>query len=419
VFSFDLAYHLENPLKSNSQTEIALPPDTAFQKVYFSKIDPKPNNVRIDSDGNYLAVYKLSARQRIDVAVAGSVQIFAGFRAYPSPSAEVLQNNLLPSVYWQSVDPQIASLSKDLKTPKAIYNYVTARLKYDLERVKPNVTRMGALEALKNPNQAICMEFTDLFVALARAAGIPAREINGYAYTENRELQPLGLVADVLHSWPEYYDKDKGVWIPVDPTWGSTSGVDYFNKLDLRHFAFVIHGASVKEPYAPGSYKLGPNPQKDVFVSFGRLPAERNSIPQIKIKTVRNIPFLDFQYGVDIYNPGPSTMYSFYPSVYFDNVLRTRDLVQILPPFSTYHAQIKIPYNLLGKNMPDNVKVVVNEVQINMLTNKSQVIINSLIILFAIFIFLLILVLIKLGKLKFDKISIAFVNIFLKIFRKQ
>jgi len=402
VFTFNLAYHLENPLSVNSQTEVSLPPDTAFQKVYFTKIDPKPLEVRIDSDGNYIAVYKLSARQRIDVTVDGAVQIFAGFRQFPIPSPDVLKSNLLPTTYWQSDDSQIKSLAQNLKTPEAIYNFVSEKLKYDFDRVKPNVVRMGAINALANPTQAICMEFTDLFISLARAAGIPAREVNGYAYTENKDLQPLSLVADVLHSWPEYYDPNRGIWVPVDPTWGSTSGVDYFNKLDLRHFAFVMHGVSDREPYAPGSYKLGPNPQKDVFVSFGQLPVNRNSVPRITVTTDRNIPFLDMLYTVSVFNSGPSTMYSFYPTIYFDKNMYTRELVQILPPFSTYEKKIKIPYSLLGKNTPDSIKIVVNETQVSLSTNKSQVVINSLIVLFVLFIIIVLSVLIKLKKIKFN-----------------
>src|SRR5258707_13577173 len=101
------------------------------------------------------------------------------------------------------------------------------------------------------------MEFTDLFIAMARAAGIRAREINGYAYTENKDSEPLSLVADVLHSWPEYWDKYNKEWILVDPTWGNTThGIDFFHKLDLRHFTFVIHGVNSEFPLSPGSYKL-------------------------------------------------------------------------------------------------------------------------------------------------------------------
>jgi transglutaminase-like putative cysteine protease len=415
VFTFNLSYHLENPLAVNSQTEIALPPDTAFQKVYFTRLDPKPADVKVDGDGNYIAVYKLFPRQRIDINAEGAVQIFAGFRPFPHPSDEELVKNLLPTSYWQSDDPNIKLLAQNLKTPQEIYNYVASKLKYDLNRVQPNVARLGAVNALLSPSQAICMEFTDLFVAISRAAGIPAREINGFAYTENKELQPLSLVADVLHAWPEYYDKEKRVWIPIDPTWGSTSGVDFFSKLDLRHFTFVIHGASDKEPYPPGSYKLGPNPQKDVFVSFGRLPSASNSIPQVKITQLRSIPFLDTLYSYSIYNPGPATLYSFYPAVYFDSKLYSRSLVQILPPFATTTGEIKVPYSILAKDMPDNIKLVVNETSITKPTNKSQVVINSLVVLFAVFIFIVILVLFKLKKLNFDKITVTITRIYAKI----
>ena len=419
VFSFNLSYHLENPLSSNSQTQIALPPDTAFQKIYFSKIDPKPNDVQIDEDGNWLAIYKLTPRQRIDVNVAGSVQIFASYRSFPKPDSRTLSDNLQPTIYWQSNNSQIKALAAKLKTPEAIYDFVTKTLKYDTERVQPNVQRMGAVSALGSPNQAICMEFTDLFIAIARAAGIPAREVNGYAYTDNPSLQPLSLVNDVLHAWPEYYDTNKGAWIPVDPTWGATSGEDYFNKMDLRHFAFVVHGLSDTTPYPPGSYKLGTNPQKDVYVSFGTLPADRNSIPQISLNTDPTIPFFESTYTVKVYNPGPSSLDSFYPTIYFDNKERSRAFVQVLPPYSTYTSQIKIPFSILGKNTPDNIKVMVDESQANVSTNKAQIIVNSLLVLFVLFIIIVILVLIRLKKLKFGKITATIAGIYAKITRKS
>jgi transglutaminase-like putative cysteine protease len=404
VFSFNLSYHLENPLAVNSQTEIAIPPDTAFQKIYFNKIEPKPNGVRIDEDGNWLALYKLTPRQRIDVNLNGFVQIFASFRSFPKPSQDVLNNNLVATNFWQVDDGKIRALAKELKTPQAIYDYVANTLKYDTSRVQPNVQRMGAATALENPNQAICMEFSDLFIAIARAAGIPAREINGYAYTENPLLQPLSLVNDVLHAWPEYYDKEKGVWIPIDPTWGSTSGVDYFNKLDLRHFTFVIHGKSDKEPYPPGSYKLGTNPQKDVFVSFGSILSTQSSVPQMTISTVRNIPFFDTVYSAKIYNPGPSALDSFYRTIYFDGNENSKVFIQILPPYATYESQIKVPFSLLGKDTPDNIEVVASGSHVSLTTNKSQVVLNSLLVLFILFIVIMLVVLIRFKKIDLWKI---------------
>ena len=409
VFAFNLSYHLENPLSRSSYTEIAIPPDTAFQKVYIQKIDPKPENVALDADGNWIATYNLSARERIDVKVEGAVQIFASYRTFKKPSEESLQNNLKESEYWQVGSDQIQKLARNLKTPKEIYNYVSSTLSYNKARVQQNVQRMGALQALEAPSNAICMEFTDLFIAIARAAGIPAREINGFAYTENPDVEPLGLVADVLHSWPEYYDRQKGVWIPVDPTWGSTSGIDFFNKLDLRHFAFVIHGSDAVRPFPAGSYKLGANPQKDVYVSFGQLPSTKMSVPTVSISPIRNLPFLNSIYNVTVSNPGPTALYSIYPAIFYDSEEKSRTLIESLPPYSNAHIQIVLPYSLLGKDTPNTIKVSVNSASAELVTNKKQVIIYSLV---AVLLFIMILTIIVLAKLK----KINFIKFFAKIF---
>lgn len=400
VFNFTLSYHLENPLPKNSEIEIALPPDTAFQTMYYQKINPVPTDVRVDPDGNWLALYKLNPRQRIDITATGSVQILAGPKQFPSPNQDVLNDNLKPTSYWQSDDQKIKMLAAELKTPEAIYNYVSKNLHYDYNRVQPNVQRLGAIGALDSPNSAICMEFTDLFIAIARAAGIPAREINGFAYTENPQLQPLSLVADVLHAWPEYYDKKKGVWIPIDPTWASTSGgIDYFNKLDLRHFTFVVHGEDSAKPYAPGSYKLGPNPQKDVYVAFGQLPDNRLSTPEITGELTANIPLINSKVTAKIYNPGPSALYNIYPVVYFDGNENRRDYIQILPPYASNLVSLTIPFGILGAKTPDTIKITVLSSTATINTNKSRVIVESLVFLLFLLLSVLIALLIRLKKI--------------------
>ena len=86
------------------------------------------------------------------------------------------------------------------------------------------------------------MEFTDLFIAIAREKGIYSREIQGYGFSLDQKLQPLSLSSDILHAWPEYYDTKTESWIAVDPTWENTSGINYFSSFDLNHIVFVIHG---------------------------------------------------------------------------------------------------------------------------------------------------------------------------------
>jgi hypothetical protein len=422
VFSFNLTYHLENPSDfcTGNICSIALPPDTAFQKVYLQKVDPKPTAVAVSKDGNWIAAYNLSPKQRIDVKVSGSVQIFASYRPFPKTTDQILNDNLKGTNYWQIDNLQIKTLARELKTPKAIYDYVSTNLKYDFNRVQPNIPRMGAVNALQNPAHATCMEFTDLFITLARAAGIPAREVNGYSYTENPQLQPLSLVADVLHAWPEYYDKDKGSWIPVDPTWASTSGgIDYFNKLDLRHFTFVIHGESAVTPYPPGSYKLASNPQKDVFVSFGKLPENRITTPVISITPVRLLPFLDSIYNIKIANPGPAALYSTYPVIYFDGREKSRDFIDILPPYAVYDTQINVPFSLFGKGTPSVIEVRADGAKAAVTTNKTQIIINSLLVASVLLILIVLAVLIRLRKIKFDRLSATIHAIYAKFTRRH
>lgn len=276
IFDFTLFYHLKNPEIVTAETKIAIPPDTAYQRVFYETIDPPPLNVEVDLDGNWLALYRLRAKEELDIKVSGSVKIFAQPQEYfLKPDQTVLEASLKDDVYWEVDNEEIKSYAERLSVPYEIYNLVIKTLSYDYDRVRKGAERFGAASALKNPEEAICTEFTDLFITLARAAGIPAREINGFAYTTNERLRPLSLIADILHAWPEYWDEKREVWVPVDPTWGDTTGgVDYFSKLDLNHFAFVIHGRSSQTPYPAGSYKLKDSVQKDIQVTFGEYEVE-------------------------------------------------------------------------------------------------------------------------------------------------
>ena len=68
-----------------------------------------------------------------------------------------------------------------------------------------------------------CTEHTLLFVAAARACGIPAREVTGLVPGEMMGKSGTRL-AMVWHAWAEYHDGTG--WKAVDPTWNQASGVD-------------------------------------------------------------------------------------------------------------------------------------------------------------------------------------------------
>lgn len=228
----------------------------------------------------------------MDVKVAGKAKISLHPKKQKLSQREKEQY-LKDNAFWQTSNKEIKKLALELKTPYEIYKYVVNNLKYDFQRVALGKPRMGALDVLKNPSSAVCLEFTDLFIAIARAAGIPAREINGFAYTRNSKERPLSLVKDVLHAWPEYYDQEIETWVMVDPTWeNTTGGVDYFYTLDFDHFAFVIKGVNSTYPIPAGAYKISNAATRDVNVefaeTFGKPFTLTNEIDTAKIKADKN-----------------------------------------------------------------------------------------------------------------------------------
>lgn len=306
AYTFNLVYHLSNDNLYPIKTEIALPPTTNYQTVFLQSMNPKPTNVSLDKDKNWLATYELGPAQKVDVVVDGKVEIFL------EPKKEELsvrerQIYLEEKPYWQVNSPEIQKLAKELKTPEAIYKFVVKVLTYDFSRVTDDKPRLGALSALKKPDSAVCLEYTDLFIALARAAGIPAREVDGYAFTENPRQRPLSLVKDILHAWPEYYDDKKQTWIMVDPTWGSTTGgIDYFSVLDFDHVTFVRKGVDSNYPIPAGGYKyITDKYTKDVSVNFAtQLPPDEASFEIKSLIPGYAMTYLPIKGDIEVRNTG-------------------------------------------------------------------------------------------------------------------
>lgn len=287
-YDLNLSYFLQNTNLTTKTMELSLPPNTAYQSVFIRSLDPPPTTVLQDADGNWLAQYAVGAASHLEVHANLSLKI----QLHPpegyvdtEPDKKVYTR---PEKYWESDNPKIKAIAQTVRSPRDIYNYVVSTLTYDYKRVSNSPIRKGALQALETPTNSICTEFTDLFVATARASGIPAREVIGYAYTTNSRLRPLSLVSDVLHAWPEYYDETQHVWVPVDPTWANTTGgVNYFDKLDFNHITFALQGKQSDYPYPAGFYKKNGNSSKDVDVQFSKRDFQ---LPDARITSTFTFP---------------------------------------------------------------------------------------------------------------------------------
>lgn len=374
LFNFDLSYHLENNKLVPIVTSITLPPDTQYQDVVFQRLEPKPINVTVDEDGNYLAWYRLSRGQKLDINLVGSSKLYT-YSKIKNPTLDFSQAKKYTqsNKYWLSDNPQIKSkLSEilgenppadNLEKVRLIYRYVVDNLEYDPTRLKDDIERMGAVTALNNPDSAVCMEFTDLFIALTRSAGIPARELNGFAYSSNTALRPTSLNKDVLHSWPEFWDDKRG-WVMVDPTWeNTTGGVDYFNKLDLNHFVFTVKGVSSQNPVPAGSYKYANTDSHDVKVSL----SENDFLgkPQLDVKINLQEPLLAgfpakgkvmvTNLGNAIFMPANFTVSSEKLNIILDN----KKTLGPIPAFGSTNFEFNVRTNSIMDSYQDNIEIII------------------------------------------------------------
>lgn len=365
LYELHLAYHLENPSFTLGYTEIALPPDIPDQQqVVVKDLYPQPVIIRVDSDGNYLARYNLGPREKKEVVWEGLIALFYSPRSFGNQKRGDIPQELVNfytglDKYWEVDSPMIVSQAQKLFSPdlsvaqnaKKIFDFVVDHLSYNYSKLASGevITRLGAAAALEESDKAVCMEYTDLFITLARAAGIPAREINGFAYTADESHRPLSLRlqgGDVLHAWPEVYLPGSG-WVMVDPTWSSTSGADYFSVFDLSHIAFVTKGSSSEYPLPAGSYKAESG-QRDVKVSFSTEVSVVEQLPQLSIEIdFPLLPISPFPTVAAIRIRNGSNVAAFNTKIMFTSSLLKIDGEEtvnlgVIPPGGTIETKIRL-----------------------------------------------------------------------------
>jgi transglutaminase-like putative cysteine protease len=149
--------------------------------------------------------------QRFD---GDAVQLIDPRQLRPGPLDSAAAGYLAAEPFLESDAPEIRreaeaavrGAENDRARAEKLTRYVNALLDK-----KPTVSLPSALEVLRT-KVGDCNEHTALYVAMARAAGIPARIAVGLVFVHG---------AFYYHAWPEVYvdrTASRGVWLPVDPT---------------------------------------------------------------------------------------------------------------------------------------------------------------------------------------------------------
>ena len=166
--------------------------------------------------GNLLSV----RRETTDELRAGAAAV---------PTGAILSNRyqreLAAEPLLQVGDPAFTALVSRIAGDATDPGVVTQRLMqwvHDSLRKEITVSVPDAKRILAQ-RAGDCNEHTQLFVALARTARIPARTASGLAYVNGKFY---------FHAWPEVF---LGRWVAVDPTFGQFPA-------DAAHLRFIIGG---------------------------------------------------------------------------------------------------------------------------------------------------------------------------------
>jgi transglutaminase/protease-like cytokinesis protein 3 len=161
---------------------------------------------------------------------------------YPEHIAIYLEPTELIEYKSPKINCIVDSLSRDViytyNLIDTFLHFVSSSIKYDHDLAK-KITRgehftRSALQTLES-KMGTCSEYTNLFLALIRNAGIPGKFVIG------RIILPEGQ--QIYHAWAECYIKDVG-WMPVEVqngnTWIPDWGIKLFSGKDFNDCNIIL-----------------------------------------------------------------------------------------------------------------------------------------------------------------------------------
>jgi transglutaminase-like putative cysteine protease len=156
---------------------------------------------------------------------------------------------LSPTLRTQSDNAKIRATAQGITSGSADEFEKVAKLAIWVhQNMKYNDALVGqendAVWALQN-RQGVCVEYSTLFIALARSIGIPARYVTGYVYSDK-------FSSWMGHAWAEAY---VGQWVPVDPTWFEVGTLDAMH-IEAAKFPEISREPALTAMVSPPSATL-------------------------------------------------------------------------------------------------------------------------------------------------------------------
>jgi hypothetical protein len=163
--------------------------------------------------------FPISHRQQLRAAENGA-HLLELTRDGRAPEAAPLseqdrEKHLKATPSMQADSPELRELAKEIVGDAEGLAAVDALREWVYRNLKKSMASNSSTAlAVLDRKAGDCTEHTLLFVALARAADIPAREVGGVAFTN------YGGPIFGWHAWAQIHDGHQ--WVTVDPTWNQT-----------------------------------------------------------------------------------------------------------------------------------------------------------------------------------------------------
>ena len=154
---------------------------------------------------------KVSSRQGVPFVTA-TIEVTVDGTGFRKETAAPPEHLTVATRFWPAKDREVIALARKITAGKTTNDAkATAILKWlgpgrNLKYAGRTGSRWGVSKFLEQ-KFGHCWDFSDAFVTLARAAGVPSRQVAGWLYGSSG------------HVWAEYYREGKG-WQQVDPTGG-------------------------------------------------------------------------------------------------------------------------------------------------------------------------------------------------------
>lgn len=120
---------------------------------------------------------------------------------------------------------------------------IHTRMRFETCATQTETTALEAFDA----GHGVCQDFSHIFIAIARAIGIPSRYVSGHLFRRDGQV-----VQEAAHAWVEAWIEDLG-WVAFDPSNGISAddayiriaaGLDY---RDAAPFAGARRGGGKEE----------------------------------------------------------------------------------------------------------------------------------------------------------------------------